>query len=174
MVLPWRITITVPAKRSAAYNSADAGELERYNARYGRKTPPQDWIDMYAMTGRLTPVRVQAAGPNNIVILLSAEHGDRFWESKAKIDPADSMKILEAQLGPAERPPEFAIPRLPRAELNRDDGSATGAGRSRINAEPILSRSKLERCTGSVVGKRTQEIIAHLQRVGIIVRRSMQ
>src|SRR5688572_20794901 len=43
-----------------AYNSADAAELERYNARYGRKTAPQDWIDMHAMTGRLTPVRVDA------------------------------------------------------------------------------------------------------------------
>jgi CubicO group peptidase (beta-lactamase class C family) len=102
-----------------AYNSADPAELERYNALYGRKTPPRDWIDLHAMTGRLTPLRVEAAGPNEIVLLLSAEHGDRLWESKAKIDPADPMKIVEAQLGPADRPPEFAIPRVPRAELNR-------------------------------------------------------
>lgn len=102
-----------------AFNSADPAELERYNALYGRKTPPQDWIDLHAMTGRLTPLRVEAAGPNEIVVLLSAEHGDGLWQSKARIDPADPMKIVEAQLGPAERPPEFAIPRLPRAELNR-------------------------------------------------------
>jgi D-alanyl-D-alanine carboxypeptidase len=102
-----------------AYNSADPRELERYNKLYGRKTPPQDWIDMHAMTGRLTPVRVEAAGPNEIILLLSAEHGDGFWQSKARIDPADPMKIVDAQLGPADRPPEFAIPRVPRAELNR-------------------------------------------------------
>src|SRR5687767_414470 len=102
-----------------AFNSADPAQLERYNKLYGRKTPPQDWIDMHAMTGRLTPVRVEAAGPNEITLLLSAEHGDDFWQSSAKIDPADPMKIVEAQLGPAERPPEFAIPRVPRAELNR-------------------------------------------------------
>ena len=136
-----------PAGRYAAaflkaYNSADAGELERYNARYGRKTPPQDWIDMHAMTGRLTPVRVQAAGPNEIVILLSAEHGDRFWESKAKIDPADPMKILEAQLGPAERPPEFAIPRLARAELNRtmDQRLAQDAAADRFAGTVMVMR----------------------------------
>ena len=33
-----------------AYNSADPKQLERYNTLYGRKTPPQDWIDMHAMT----------------------------------------------------------------------------------------------------------------------------
>lgn len=56
-----------------AYNSADPKRLERYNALYGRKTPPQDWIDMNAMTGRFTPMRVESGGPNEITVLLSAE-----------------------------------------------------------------------------------------------------
>jgi D-alanyl-D-alanine carboxypeptidase len=102
-----------------AYNSADLRELERYNALYGRKTPPQDWIDLHAMTGRLTPVRVEAVSPTEMILLLSAEHGDGFWQSKARIDPDDPMKVVEAQLGPADRPPEFAIARVPGAELNR-------------------------------------------------------
>lgn len=126
----------------SAYNSTDAGELERYNARYGRKTAPQDWIDMHAMTGRLTPVRVDAAGPNEISVLLSAEHGDGFWQSKARVDPADPMKILEAQLGPAERPPEFAIPRVPLAELNRmmDQKLARDAAADRFAGTVMVMR----------------------------------
>jgi D-alanyl-D-alanine carboxypeptidase len=103
-----------------AYNSADPRQLERYNALYGRRTPPQDWIDSHFMTGRLTPVRVESSGPNEMVVLLSAEKGDDFWQSSMRIDPADPMKVLEAALGPADRPPEFAIPRLPRAALQRE------------------------------------------------------
>jgi CubicO group peptidase (beta-lactamase class C family) len=103
-----------------AYNSADPAQLERYNALYGRTTPPQDWIDLHFMTGRLTPVRVESSGPNAVTVLLAAEIGDDFWQSRAEMDPADPMKVREAALGPADRPPEFAIPRLPRAELHRE------------------------------------------------------
>lgn len=103
-----------------AYNSADPKKLERYNALYGRKTPPQDWIDTHAMTGRFTPVRIESQGPNEMTVLLSTETGDAFWQSKIKVDPADPMKVTEAALGTADRPPEFAIPRLPRAELHRE------------------------------------------------------
>jgi CubicO group peptidase (beta-lactamase class C family) len=114
-----------PAGRYAAaflhaYNSADAAELERYNALYGRTTPPREWIDMHFMTGRLTPVRIESNGPHEMTVLLSAEIGDAFWQSRMKIDPADPMKVVEAALGPADRPPEFAIPRLPRPELHRE------------------------------------------------------
>jgi D-alanyl-D-alanine carboxypeptidase len=70
-----------------AYNSSDAQQLERYNALYGRKTPPQDWIDMYAMTGRLSVVRVEPAGPNEITVLLEAEHGDAFWKNRSGSTP---------------------------------------------------------------------------------------
>jgi CubicO group peptidase (beta-lactamase class C family) len=102
-----------------AYNSADPAELARYNALYGRSTPPQDWIDTHAMTGRLTPVRIESNGPNQIIVLFSLEIGDAFWQSRMEVDPADPMKVLVAALGPADRPPEFAIPRLPRAALHR-------------------------------------------------------
>ncbi|HEV2866658.1 MAG TPA: serine hydrolase domain-containing protein, partial [Allosphingosinicella sp.] len=102
-----------------AYNSADPAQLERYNALYGRSTPPQAWIDTHFMTGRLTPVRIESTGPNDITVLLAAEIGDGFWRSHAEMDPADPMKVAAAQLGPTDRPPEFAIPRLPRAELHR-------------------------------------------------------
>lgn len=102
-----------------AYNSADPTELERYNVVYGRKTVPRDWIDMHAMTGRLTPLRVESGGPNEITVLLSAEHGDGLWQEKASIDPANPMKVVAAAIGPADRPPELAIARLPRSELHR-------------------------------------------------------
>ncbi|MDP9414224.1 MAG: beta-lactamase family protein [Pseudomonadota bacterium] len=102
-----------------AYNSADPKELERYNALYNRKTPPQTWIDMHAMTGGLTPVRIEARGPNEMTVLMSPGHGDAFWQLKVSIDPADPMKVTGAGLGTADRPAEFAIPRVPRAELNR-------------------------------------------------------
>lgn len=102
-----------------AYNSADPQQLARYNALYGRKTAPQDWIDLHAMTGPLTPVRVQAKGPNEIEVLLTAAIGDAIWQDKVRIDPADPMKVVEAALGTTDRPPELAIPRLPRTELHR-------------------------------------------------------
>jgi D-alanyl-D-alanine carboxypeptidase len=102
-----------------AFNSADVAKIEHYRALYHRQTPAQDWIDLHAMTGRLTPVRVESKGPNEIVVLLSAEQGDGFWEDKVSIDPADPMKVANAALGPADRPPEFAIPRVSRAQLNR-------------------------------------------------------
>jgi D-alanyl-D-alanine carboxypeptidase len=103
-----------------AYNSADPAQLERYNALYGRTTPPQAWIDTHFMTGRLTPVRIESTGPNQMTVLLSLEIGDAFWQSRMEVDPTDPMKILVAELGPAERPPEFAIPRLPRLALHRE------------------------------------------------------
>jgi CubicO group peptidase (beta-lactamase class C family) len=101
-----------------AYNSADREELARYNALYGRKTPPQFWIDMHRRTGRFTPVRIDAKGPNEMIVLLAADIGDAFWQIDIKMDPADPMKA-DAGVGQADRPPEFAIPRLPRAELHR-------------------------------------------------------
>jgi len=101
-----------------AYNAADLKALERYNALYSRKTPPQFWIDMHGTTGRLTPVRLDVKGPNEMVVLLSAGIGDSFWQLDIKMDPANPMKA-DAGLGQADRPPEFAIPRLPRAELHR-------------------------------------------------------
>ena len=101
-----------------AYNSADPKELERYNALYGRKTPPEYWIDMHTRTGRLTPMRVDAKGPNEMIVLLAAEIGDAFWQMDIKMDPANPMKA-DLGIGHADRPPEFAIPRLPRADLHR-------------------------------------------------------
>ena len=103
-----------------AYNSADPARLERYNALYGRTTPPQAWIDLHDMTGRLTPVRIESNGPNEMTMLLAGEIGDAFWESRMRMDAADPMKVAEASLRPADRPPEFALPRLPRPELHRE------------------------------------------------------
>lgn len=101
----------------AAYNSANVEQIERYRAAYARKSPAQVWIDMHEMTGRLTPLKVEAASPNEIVVLLAAENGDAVWQEKVTIDPADPMKVIDAGLSPGERPPEFAISRLPRAAL---------------------------------------------------------
>jgi CubicO group peptidase (beta-lactamase class C family) len=53
-----------------------------------------------------------------MLVLLSADIGDAFWQIDIKMDPANPMKA-DAGLGQADRPPEFAIPRLPRAELHR-------------------------------------------------------
>lgn len=102
-----------------AYNSADRGELERYNSLYGRKAPPETWIEMHGVTGSLTPVRVESQSPNELTVLLAPEIGDSFWLEKIKIDPADPMKVASATLQPTDRPPEFAIPRLTRTELHR-------------------------------------------------------
>jgi CubicO group peptidase (beta-lactamase class C family) len=105
-----------------AYNSADPEVLERFKTLYGRVTPPQYWIDMHRMTGRLTPVRVDAKGPNELVVLLSPGIGDAFWQVDVKMDPANPMKA-DAGVGQADRPPEFAIPRVARAELHRQMAS---------------------------------------------------
>jgi len=102
-----------------AYNSADPKQLEHYNALYNRKSPPQTWLDMHDMTGRITPMRAVSKGPNEITVLLAAEKGDGFWQEKASIDPTDPMKVVDAGLGQTDRPPEFAVPRVPHAELDR-------------------------------------------------------
>lgn len=102
-----------------AYNSADPKEWERYNALYNRKSPPQVWIDLHRMTGRLTLVRVEVRSPNELTLLFSAEIGDSFWQNAVKIDPLNPFKVIDAGLGTVDRPSEFAIPRLSRAELNR-------------------------------------------------------
>jgi CubicO group peptidase (beta-lactamase class C family) len=101
-----------------AYNSADPKQLERFSALYGRKTPPQVWIDMHATTGRFTPMRIEAKSPNEMIVLVSAGIGDAFWKLDIKMDPANPMKA-DLGISQADRPPEFAIPRLPRAELHR-------------------------------------------------------
>src|SRR5579859_385246 len=90
-----------------AYNSADPKQLEHYNALYNRKSPPQTWLDMHDMTGRITPMRAVSKGPNEITVLLAAEKGDGFWQEKASIDPTDPMKVVDAGLGQTDRPPEF-------------------------------------------------------------------
>ena len=130
-----------------AFNSAEADELERYNTLYDRKTAPQVWINMREMTGQLTPVLVEAEGPNAITVLLSAEHGDAFWQSKVSIDPADPMKVLDSGLGQADRPPEFAIPRIPKDQLNR------------LMSEKIAEEAAADRFAGTVMVQRHGEII---------------
>lgn len=100
-----------------AFNSADRDQIERHRAAYRREAPAEGWINLHAMTGRLTPVRVEARSANEITVLLLPEEGDGFWRNSVVIDPADPMKIVESRFEPADRPPEFAIPRLPRAEL---------------------------------------------------------
>lgn len=131
----------------SAYNSAYPKELERYNLLYGRKTPPQDWIDMHAMTGRFTPVRIESSGPNDMIVLLSPEIGDLFWQSKMKMDPSDPMKVLQAELGPTDRPPEFAIPRLPRAELHRQ------------MAQKLAQDVAADRFAGTIIVQRRGKVI---------------
>lgn len=84
-----------------AYNSADPKELQRNNALYGRKSPPQVWIDMHPTTGRLTPMRVEACNSNELTVLFSAEIGDAFWQNVVKIDPVNPMKVVNAGFGTA-------------------------------------------------------------------------
>ena len=70
-----------------AYNSADAGELERYNSRYGRKTAPQ--AGSTCMRDRPADARPsRAAGPNEIVVLLSPSMATASGV-EGEIDPAD-------------------------------------------------------------------------------------
>lgn len=102
-----------------AINSADVETIENYNRLYHRESPPKTWIDMHEMLGRLTPMRVDATSTNEITVLFAAERGDAFWKDVVSIDPADPMKILYAGLSTVDRPPEFAIPRVPRAELDQ-------------------------------------------------------
>lgn len=102
-----------------AFNSADLKKLEQFSALYDVKLPPQVSIDIHGITGRLKPVRVESSAPNEITVLMSAEHGDSFVRQKASMDPSNPMKVANVQLEPADRPPEFALPRMPRAELNR-------------------------------------------------------
>ena len=130
-----------------AFNSADPERLERYRALYRRETPAQDWIDLHRMTGRLTPLRVEPGGPNDIVVLLSQEHGDTLWRDTVAVDPSDPMKILTARLEPISRPPEFAIPRMPRAELNQ------------VMSRKLADEAAADRFAGVVIVQRHGEVV---------------
>ncbi len=130
-----------------AFNSADPKELEKYNALYSRKRPPEEWINLYETTGRLTPVRVESTSPNELTALLSAGRGDSFWLEKVSIDPADPLKIVDVGLQPTDRPPEFAIPRVPYAELNR------------LMAEKLARDVADDRFAGTIIVERHGKII---------------
>ena len=101
------------------YNAAGPDEIARYNRLYGRQSTPEGWMDLYRMTGRITPVRFESRSPNDATVLLSAEYGDGFWQVRVIMDPADPMKVADLTQQLVDRPPEFAIPRVPRAELER-------------------------------------------------------
>ncbi len=102
-----------------AYHSDDPEDVRAYNRLYHRQTTAESWKDLYRMTGRITPVRIDARGPNGITVLFAAERGDAFWKEAVSLDPADPMTVLDAGFSLADRPPEFAIPRVPYAELDR-------------------------------------------------------
>ena len=90
---------------------------------------------------------MKSEGPNRIAVLLSAGLGDAFWEEKVRIDPADPMKVAEAGIGPADRPPEFAIPRMPRAQLHA------------AVARKLASDVAADRFSGTVMVARHGEVI---------------
>lgn len=106
--------------RLSVYNAVTPEGVERYNRLYGRQSTLEGWQDLYRTTGRITPVRVESNGPNEATMLLSAEYGDAFWQERVVVDPGDPMKVMDITFQVADRPPEFAIPRLPRAELHRE------------------------------------------------------
>lgn len=125
-----------------AYNSADPAELEKYNALYARKTPPEQWIEMHDMTGDLTPVRVTSTDPNAIEVLLYPGKGDQFWREQISMDPTDPMKFAGGGLSPAPRPPEYAIPAMPLARLNAaaDARIATDVAADRFSGVLVVER----------------------------------
>jgi CubicO group peptidase (beta-lactamase class C family) len=132
-----------------AYNSADPVVLERYRKLYNRTAPPQTWIDMHDMTGRLTPARIESKGANQISVLLSAEIGDGFWQEQVSIDWADPLEVVDASFGPADRPPEFAVPRVPHAELER------------MMAQKLAQDVAADRFAGTIMVMRHGKLIYH-------------
>ena len=102
-----------------AYNSTDLATIEAFIKRYDRSSTAQSFIDFHKDYGRMTPVRVTASSPNAIAVLLAPERGDAFLSDVVSMDPADPFKVLDAGLVNADRPPEFAIPRVPRSALDR-------------------------------------------------------
>jgi CubicO group peptidase (beta-lactamase class C family) len=57
------------------------------------------------------------------------------------------MKVAKAMLGPTDRPPEFAIPRVPRAELHR------------MMAEKLAKDVTADRFAGSIMVQRHGKLI---------------
>jgi CubicO group peptidase (beta-lactamase class C family) len=129
-----------------AYNSPSAETTELYNRRYGRRTTLESWSELNAMTGRLTPVRVEENGPNEISVLFAPERGDSFWRERVALDPSN-LTHAEPLFTSAARPPEFAIPRLPRAELDR------------IMAARLAEAAAADRFAGVILVQRHGEIV---------------
>lgn len=101
------------------YNAPDAAAVARYNSLYNRRSTLESWVELYRMTGPVVPVRVEAVGPNEATVLLAGDLADALWQERVVLDPADPMKVLDSAFQPADRPPELAIPRVSRAELER-------------------------------------------------------
>jgi len=129
------------------HNSADPSEVARYNRLYSRHTSPRDWIETYRMIGRVTPLRVQSAGPNEATMLVAAEYGDALWQERVVLDPADPMKVVEATFQPADRPPKLAIPRVSRPELER------------LMAQRLARDVAADRFAGTIVVQRHGRVI---------------
>ena len=129
-----------------AYNSPSAETTELYNRRYGRRTTLESWIELKAMTGRLTSVRVEQRGPNEISVLFAPERGDSYWQERVVLDPSN-LTEADAAFTQAARPAEFAIPRLPRAELDR------------IMAARLAEAAAADRFAGVIMVQRHGEIV---------------
>lgn len=116
-----------------AYNSADPVQIERYNTLYKGTLPPKAWIERHADTGDLRPVRIEQSEPNRLTLLLSTTETDDFYREVVEMDPADPMRKVVFSQASAERPVEFAIPRLSRSgvtgALDRRAAELVAAGK---------------------------------------------
>lgn len=133
--------------RLSIYNSVTPEAVERYNRLYRRQSTLAGWLDTHRRTGRLTLVRVESDGPNEAAMLLSAEHGDGFWRERVVVDAADPMKVVDITLQPADRPAEFAIPRVSHAELER------------LMAQRLASAVAADRFSGTIMVQRHGRVI---------------
>ena len=99
-----------------AMNSGDAAKLQAYIDKYHRKGTPQGWLQLRHVVGDLSILKLEKNEPNDIVAILSESLSDDALRAQYQIDPADPTKITAGQIAGVDRPEEFAIPRLSRAE----------------------------------------------------------
>lgn len=99
-----------------AYNSGDIETLRAYNERYGRTTPPADWVQSLGMTGPMRLVRFETAEENRVVALMTVPESDDLFQSTIATDPDNEFVFTVAELAIVERPADLALPRMTQAE----------------------------------------------------------
>ena len=97
------------------FNSGDVAQVNAFNERHGRVlVPPDRILDLRAMSGGLTLLRVLESEPLKIVALLQEKDTERPMRIELTATGGDAPVVETIGLRGTQWPPDLAPPRLPQ------------------------------------------------------------